>query len=77
MSEKSYTRITIHVKYFLCHTIIIPSLTIVTFNIPITVYTLLSGRIITLPPLWLLSERVSSALDGDLTSLLVYQLVAR
>ncbi len=57
MSEKSYTRITIHVKYFLCHTIIIPSLTIVTFNIPITVYTLLSGRIITLPPLWLLSEK--------------------
>jgi hypothetical protein len=28
-----------------------------TFNIPITVYTLLSGRIITLPPLWLLSEK--------------------
>jgi hypothetical protein len=57
MSEKSKTRITIHVKYFLCHTIIVPSLTIMTFNIPITVYTLLSGRIITLPPLWLLSEK--------------------
>ena len=44
-------------KYFLCHTIIIPSLTIMTFNIPITVYTVLSGRIIALPPLWLLSEK--------------------